>query len=119
MNRAFNTLDPDPDQPSCTIWYIALKLGRQDYSPRKMVTYVILLIDCEDFPKPFPYERGGKLHHDPATCSRWPRAAVDQWLADFLPPETNTALDAAAQRAAAGVMDSRAASLQLVQGGRA
>ncbi len=117
--QSFNTIDPDPDQPSCTIWYIQLRLGRHDYSPRKMVTYVTLLIDCEDFPKPFPYERAGQLHRDPAVQSRWPRVAVDQWLADWLPPDTSIALDVAAKRAAADVMDSRAGNLQLVQGGRA
>jgi hypothetical protein len=116
--HSFNTLDPDPDQPSCTIWYIQLRLGRHDYSARKMVTYVTLLIDCEGFPQPFPYERAGKLYRDPAIQSRWPRVAVDQWLADWLPPDTTAALDAAAKRAAADVMDDRAGNLQLLQGGR-
>jgi hypothetical protein len=109
----------DMDQPSCSIWYIQMKLGRHDYSVRRMCTYVQLLISAHGFPLPFPRETRGRLVRDVSYKSRWPRSAVDVWLADFLPPETNAAIDAAAMRAAAETMDNRAGQLQLIKGGRA
>lgn len=118
-SRPLTTLPVDePDQPSCTIWYIQLRLGRHDYSVARMCTYVQLLIAEQDFPLPFPREKRGKLVRDVTDKARWPRTAVDHWLDDFLPPATTAALDAAALQAAAETMDTRAGNLQLIKGGK-
>jgi hypothetical protein len=104
----------DDDDHACTIWYIAQRLGRRDYSAKRLVAYVGGLIDSHDFPKPFPREqRGGGLTLEVGKHSRWPRAAVDQWLHGWLPPEAGAALDAQARREAAEAMDARAGGLQL------
>lgn len=103
----------DADEHSCTLWYIRRRLGRTDYSGDRMVAYVSALVDGHDFPKPFPRMKRKQLVEDVAIASTWPRAAVDQWLLDWLPPDAGAALDAAARREAADTMDARAASLQL------
>lgn len=109
----------EEDGPSCTIWYIQLKLGRGDYSVPRMVRYVEGLIAHHGFPRPFPREKkGGGLTEAVGDKSRWPRAAVDQWLEDWLPPEAAVAAERARQAEAAATMDSRATRLQLVKGGR-
>jgi hypothetical protein len=106
------------DAPSCSIWYIQLRLGRHDYSVPRMLTYVSQLTEQYQFPRAYPRMKAGKLVCDISDKSRWPREAVDQWLADFLPPDTVAALDAVAMAAAAAQMDGRAANLRLVKGGR-
>lgn len=109
--------DPD-DAPSCTIWYIQLKLGRRDYSVARMCVYVDALIAQHGFPQPFPRVSRGKLTTTVSAKSRWPRFAVDQWLADWLPPDAAAAAEAAARNRAAAEMDGRACHLQLVKGGK-
>lgn len=118
MASQFSTLGTADDEPSCTIWYIQLHLGRHDYSVRRMLAYVAKLIEKHDFPQPFPRMSKGDLVRDVSDKSRWPREAVDQWLHDFLPPDTHAALDRAAQAAAAQAMDGRAAKLQMIKGGK-
>lgn len=108
----------DPDQPSCTIWYIQLKTGRHDYSVDRMCSYVAKLIDQHNFPKPFPRLKKRDLTTEVSDKSRWPRFAVDQWLEDWLPPDAAIAAERERQAQAAATMDTRAARLQLVKGGR-
>lgn len=109
----------DPGAPSCSLWYIQLRLGRHDYAVRRMCRYVTVLIAEHDFPTPFPCLRRGRLATDVCDKSRWPRDAVDAWLRAWLPPSAGASLDAAAQSAAAREMDGRAAQLTLVRGSRA
>lgn len=103
----------DADEHSCTIWYIRRRLRRLDYGAGRMVTYLTALIATHKFPRPFPRLKGTEVVEDVAVGSSWHRAAVDQWLLDFLPPDAGAALDAAARRQAADMMDHRAAQLQL------
>jgi hypothetical protein len=103
----------DADGDTCTIWYIARRLGRRGLGWRKLANYVTLLIDQEGFPRPFPrYNQARRrLLHDVGMDSIWPRSAVDGWLANFLPPDDPGAADAAR------VMDERASrGLRLVKG---
>jgi hypothetical protein len=109
---------PDQEGPSCSIWYIQLKLGRHDYKVDRMCAYVAKLIEGYDFPKPFPRLKAGDLVTDVSDKSRWSRETVDQWLHDYMPPDAQAALDRAAMNAAAEQMDGRAAQLQLIKGGR-
>jgi hypothetical protein len=106
------------EEPVCSIWYIQQRLGRRDYKIGRLVAYVEKLIDCWNFPKPFPRLKGKSLVCDVSDRSQWPREAVDQWLFDYLPPDTHAALDAAAFATAAKQMDARAGNLRLVKGGR-
>lgn len=109
----------DPEDHSCTIWYIQLQLNRRDYSVGRMARYIQGLIDEYSFPRPFPREaRGGTLTTAVSDKSRWPRHAVDQWLSDWLPPDAAAAAERAKMAAAANTMDGRAMHLQLVKGGR-
>lgn len=117
----------DADEHSCTIWYIRRRLGRTDYGVDRLATLIDGLIEQYGFPPPLPYLRSGKLVQDVTDKASWLRAAVDQWLIDFLPPDAGAALDAQARREAADAMDARAANLQLgrprnlkvIDGGRA
>jgi hypothetical protein len=119
MATRFQTVPAaEDDQPSCSIWYIQLQLGRRDYKVGRMLAYVRGLIATHDFPLPFPRLKKGALVRDVSDKSRWPRVAVDTWLADFLPPDATAALDAAALQAAAETMDARAGHLQLIKGGK-
>lgn len=109
----------EPTTPACSIWYIQQKLGRRDYRVGRMVTYVAKLIEDWNFPQPFPRMKKGKLVRDVSDKSQWARDAVDQWLFDYLPPDTAAALDAAAFATAATQMDARAGHLQLIKGSKA
>jgi hypothetical protein len=121
-SQHFNFPD-DASEGAVSIWTIRRLLGRQDYSGAHMATYLALLQRDHGFPPPFPFHRRRKgvdeLITAPHERSTWPKAAVDQWIADFLPPANSNALDAAALRAAAGEMDQAAFGLKLVKGGRA
>ena len=110
------TLDGDADQPSCSIWYIQMRLGRKDYGIGRMATYLNAMIADHGFPKPFPHMRAGTLIDAVTPQSRWQRAAVDNWLFDFLPPDAASAADAAARASAAAEMDVSASNLRLVRG---
>ncbi|GGD74060.1 hypothetical protein [Croceicoccus mobilis] len=116
---AFPALSADEDR-TCTIHYIVRALGRHDYGNHRRVTYVKKLVEERGLPAPFPHLRGSKLVDEVAMDSRWNRIAVEEWLHDFLPPDTAALLDRAAQSAAADDMDANAANLglRLVTGGR-
>lgn len=107
------------DEPSCSIWYIQNRLGRRDYKVGRLVAYVEKLIECWNFPKPFPRLKAKEIVCDVSDKSQWAREAVDQWLFDYLPTDAAAALDAAAFANAAAQMDQRAGNLQLIKGGRA
>jgi hypothetical protein len=106
------------EKPTCSIFYISLKLGRDDYTPARMTRFVQKLVDERGFPKPYPLLRGKNLIEDCNTRSRWSRDAVDLWLHDFLPPEAAAAADAATIAAAGADMDANAGNLKLIRGGR-
>ena len=120
MASAFHPQSPaDPQDHSCSIWYIRERLARRDYSVERMARYLNSLIADYGFPKPWPREKkGGGLTIEVSDKSRWPRLAVDQWLEDWLPPDAAAAAEAAARARAAAEMDGRACHLQLVKGGR-
>lgn len=100
---------------TCTIHYIARRLGRQDYGARRLINYVSELQDKHDFPPPFPADvKGRGLTSDVRMDSRWRRDAVDHWIDSFLPPELAHGLDSAGQHEAAAEMDARATRLRLV-----
>lgn len=108
-------------EPTCHLYYVRRRLGREDYGDGRLVTYITKLIDQCGFPKPLPHlaiRKAGLVEHV-TNQSRWLRPAVDQWFDDFLPPETAVALDAAAMAAAGAEMDDAARGLALrVVGGR-
>lgn len=106
----------DADEHNCTIWYIGRRLGRGEYGVDRLTTLVNALIEQQHFPKPLPYLRSRVLTQEVGGRASWLRAAVDQWLADFLPPDIAAGVDAAALREAANRMDANAANLQLGKG---
>jgi len=112
---------PADDEPTCNLWYIRRQLGRFEYGDRRMVSYVTRLIEQAAFPPPLPTlsTRSAELITAVTPHSRWLRVAVDAWLADFLPPAAQVAVDRAAQAAAAAAMDHAAGQLTLIRGGRA
>ncbi len=119
--RIADRLDGDPEARACTIFYIRRELGRQDYGDRRLVSYVQQLIVDHGFPPPLPAARKGRAGLSTDVCmeSRWIRAAVDAWIADWLPPDSGAALIRADKTAAAEEMDAAALHLQVVTGGRA
>jgi hypothetical protein len=104
--------------PTCDIIYLRRELGRTDYSDRRMLAYVRLLIASAGFPAPLPMDRGGQLVTDPTPRSRWLRAAVDAWLENQLPPDGAALAERRAAAEAADKMDRRASNLRLVRGGK-
>ena len=114
------TLHQPGEEP--TYGFLALRrmLGQRDLTPGRFVSYLKALIETEGFPKPLPtwIQRKG-LERDVTDRSKWIAAGVDAWLADFLPPDLSAAIDAAAMAEAAAEMDSAAAGLRLIAGGRA
>lgn len=109
----------DTEARTCTIWYVKRELGRSDFGDSRLCAYLQALIDQRGFPKPLPTFHRGQLTDEVRISSKWIRADVERWLHDFLPPATTAALDRAALEAAAADMDSAAAGLRLIQGGRA
>ena len=103
----------DDAEPTCHLYYIRRRLGREDYGDGRLVTYVSKLIEKAGFPKPLPHmsTRKVELIEHVTNNSRWLRPAVDQWFDDFLPPEAVAAMDAAAMSAAASDMDEAAKTL--------
>ena len=97
--------------PTCTISYIRTALGRHKYGERRMCTYLRALIAGHGFPRPLPTLHRGQVTLDVVADSRWQRAAVDSWIADFLPPDAAAALDREAQRLAAAALDQAATGL--------
>lgn len=108
--------------PACSLWWIRQQLGRIDMSDRAFVAYTQGLVDREGFPPPFPSHIKGKgIVRDVTAKSQFRRDAVEVWLADFLPPAGEAALDAAARAEAASDMDQaagRLGALRLVRSAR-
>lgn len=103
---------------TCTLWYVKRELA-SDYSDARFIRYVQKLVDERGFPRPMPALRGSQLVDCVCAQSRFLRAAVDNWLDDFLPPDAHDMADRKARAAAANDMDSAAFGLRLVKGGRA
>lgn len=98
--------------PACSLWWIRQQLGQTAMSDRRFVAYAQGLVDREGFPPPFPSHVKGKgLVREVTPKSQFRRDAVEAWLADFLPPAGDAALDAAALAAAAAEMDQAAGRL--------
>ena len=107
----------DPEATTCNLWYIRRELGQQRLSDARMVVYVDALIAQHGFPRPYPTMlKGGTLYRATHTRSTWQRAAVDAWLAGWIPPDVAATIDAAALAAAAADMDSAATNLRIVGG---
>jgi hypothetical protein len=115
---AFAHLLPDRHgTPTVNLTWIRKQLGFRA-SDDLLVTYIEALIEQREFPRPFPHlARGGMLSDDIHPMkSEWIRAAVEAWLASFLPPSAAAAIDAAAAREAAADMDAMAGNLRIVGG---
>lgn len=114
--------DADQLAATCTLGYIARRLGKAGWGDTRLCSYVQALVDQRGFPKPFPELVGRgearQLTDRVRPGSTWQRWAVQDWLGDHLPPDAAAALDAAAKAAAAAEMDGNAGNLRLVAGGR-
>lgn len=107
----------DPDATTCNLWYIRRELGQLRLSDARMVGYVDALIADHAFPRPYPTPlKGGGICRTAHVRASWNRAAVDAWLAGWIPPEAAATIDAAALAAAATEMDAAATQLRLVGG---
>jgi hypothetical protein len=83
--------DLRPGSQSCSLWYIAGRLGYREKAETWLVAYVSELIAGDGFPPPLPLYRA--LHSvrpvrlDKVTAShRWNRDAVDAWFDGTIPP---------------------------------
>lgn len=107
------------DEPAttCNLHYIQRELGAVGYSDARMLAYVAGLIRDHGFPRPLPSMlKGGGMTVEVRSGSRWVRAAVDAWIAGYIPPDCAATIDAAAMSAAADDMDANARNLRLVGG---
>ncbi len=114
---AAQVMAEDADQ-ACTIWFIAQRMGRAGWGAQRLARYVQQLVDQRGFPPPWPEMVRGRLVDAVRPASKWDRAAVLQWLHDFLPPDAAASANAAARAIAARTMDQAAFGLKLVKGGR-
>ncbi|QUM73321.1 hypothetical protein [Sphingopyxis granuli] len=116
--------------PTYGVGDIVRRLGQEQSGtrPRSLawqLAYIRDLIAQARFPQPLPLPVRDRatgtrsLSADVHRASRWPRALVDQWFDDLLPPGTSG--DAAEQRAGEAIMDERARQLglHLIDGGAA
>jgi len=116
--------------PTYGVGDIVRRLGQEQHGTRArsitwQLAYIRDLIAQARFPQPLPLPvrdraTGARiLSADVHRGSRWPRALVDQWFDDLLPPGTSG--DAAEQRAGEAIMDERARQLGLhmIDGGAA
>ena len=106
-------------EPTVDIGFIRRALGKKSMGSPTFIALLQALISQRGFPRPFPDFRGGKLVETVTGRSTFPRAAVEAWLDNYLPPEAIAANEAAARAAAAADMDAAAGNLRLIRGGRA
>lgn len=81
---------------TCGIFDVAGRLGQAHRRPNFICKTIDLLIEERGFPQPFPLLRGAVLQERVFADSRWPRAAVEAWFNDQLPPAAR-ALDSTAE----------------------
>lgn len=116
--------------PTYGVGDIVRRLGQEQHGSRArsinwQLAYIRDLVAQARFPQPLPLPVRDRatgtrnLSADVLRGSRWPRALVDQWFDDLLPPGTSG--DAAEQRAGEAIMDERARQLGLhmIDGGAA
>lgn len=116
--------------PTYGVGDIVRRLGQEQHGTRArsitwQLAYIRDLVAQARFPQPLPLPVRDRatgtrsLSADVHRGSRWPRALVDQWFDDLLPPGTSS--DAAEQRAGEAIMDERARQLglHLIDGGAA
>lgn len=101
---------------TCSLWYVAGWLGKRERSPQWLADYVQKLVERQNFPRPLPDYRAGRLVEKVTGSSRWLTQAVDAWFDGLLPPgiAEGAGDDAARARVAArwaGTLDQRAAAL--------
>lgn len=116
--------------PTYGVGDIVRRLGQEQHGTRArsiawQLAYIRDLIAQARFPQPLPLPVRDRatgtrsLSADVHRGSRWPRALVDQWFEDLLPPGTGG--DPIEQRAGEAIMDERARQLGLhmIDGGAA
>lgn len=116
--------------PTYGVGDIVRRLGQEQHGTRArsiawQLAYIRDLIAQTRFPQPLPLPVRDRatgtrsLSADVHRGSRWPRALVDQWFEDLLPPGTGG--DPIEQRAGEAIMDERARQLGLhmIDGGAA
>lgn len=116
--------------PTYGVGDIVRRLGQEQHGSRVrsiawQLAYIRDLIAQARFPQPLPLPVRDRatgtrsLSADVHRGSRWPRALVDQWFEDLLPPGTGG--DPIEQRAGEAIMDERARQLGLhmIDGGAA
>ncbi|MBN8848175.1 MULTISPECIES: hypothetical protein [unclassified Sphingomonas] len=81
---------------TCGIYDVAGRLGQAHRQPHYICKTIDRLIEQRGFPHPFPLLRGEAMLERVLADSRWPRAAVEAWFNDQLPPAAR-ALDCAAE----------------------
>lgn len=114
MARLLAAFDTDDEEPTIGFHWVKRRFGARCSDARFVEFLTNLIAEC-GFPKPLPHPRhGGGIERGVTDKSCWIRAAVFEWMADFLPPAIAQALDARAQEDAADEMDEAAARLQLV-----
>lgn len=80
---------------TCGLYDVAGRLGQADRGPAYLVRTIDALIAHDDFPSPFPIVRAGGLLRTSHRDSRWPRAAVDLWFDNRLPPAARGLIEGA------------------------
>lgn len=116
--------------PTYGVGDIVRRLGQEQHGTRArsiawQLAYIRDLIAQARFPQPLPLPVRDRatgtriLSADVHRGSRWPRALVDQWFEDLLPPGTGG--DPTEQRVGEAIMDERARQLGLhmIDGGAA
>ncbi len=83
------------NRETCGIHDIAGRLGQAHRRPAYILGTIDALIAERGFPVPYPLMRGGKLSQAAHADSRWPRAAVDAWFDNALPPSARGAVASA------------------------
>lgn len=103
---------------SCSLFYIARRLGYGERSEGWLVSYVDCLISHEGFPPPLPLYRvtgGSRRKVDRLGGGhRWNRDAVDAWFDGTIPPKLAAVVEDGLAARYAAQLDARAAALGAV-----
>jgi hypothetical protein len=105
--------DTRPDSRSCSLWYIAGRLGQRERSERWIADQVAQLVELESFPPPLPLFSVSKRRRVAGITGarRWNRDAVDAWFDGLIPPGLVAAIETRTAALHAATLDARAAEL--------
>lgn len=106
--------DTRPNSRTCSLWFIAGRLGKRERSPKWLAGYVQQLVDHEGFPPPLPHYRAGRKVEQVCEQHRWQLDAVEAWFDGLLPPplrEVTPGYSPALAARFAGTLDARAAAI--------